>query len=173
MEILSLSIDLTRYKSPVSELKVGVLGVSMSSIALVFILLILALLFSFYLFFFLVIIFSMDYLILKLPKYSHFYSICFSGFSNVNPSNGFLSICSNSWIDLSLILFISIFTDVSRFSFCRFFIYLVLCSSSFCAMKHKITNGSITWFARVNPKSILKGPASCCGCISEKSFSYS
>ena len=37
MEIWSLSIGLTGYKSPISKSKVGVLGVSMSSIALVFI----------------------------------------------------------------------------------------------------------------------------------------
>ena len=46
VEIWSLSIDLTGYKSPISKSKVGVLGVSMSSIALVIILLILAILFS-------------------------------------------------------------------------------------------------------------------------------
>ena len=46
VEIWSLSIDLTGYKSPISKSKAGVLGVSMSSIALVIISLNLAILFS-------------------------------------------------------------------------------------------------------------------------------
>ena len=109
-----------------------------------------------FLFFFLLLLinFTMNYLILKLPNflfimlsisfnlnemYPPIYSVGFLGFSIANTEWFSVKLLATHGLIYLLILLLCIFIDVSRFSFHQLFIYFVLGSSSFCAMKHNIT----------------------------------